>query len=653
MTTRNVTVASCCSRDSGYVYQMDPLSFDDSKRLFCQRAFSSGDLCYPHVKTVCDGIVRKCGGVPLAIITISSLLADKIAKDEWDRVLTAIGHSLAKDPDAGNMTKILSLSYFDLPQHLRSCFLYLSVFPEDYNINKQRLINRWIAEGFIEEEQSQSAYEIGEFYFNELVNRSLVQPYKLKYGQARACRVHDIILDFITCKAAEENFVTSTDAAEHGLISDCRVRRLCIDNRNEEKAKTSTRLVPSHVRSLTIFGHFAQTSLSAFTALRVLDLEDCINFQDRHLPYIEMMYNLKYLCLRSYTIAEIPRKIGVLQFLETLDIRATKIVELPSTITKLQRLARLYVDPCTRFPNGIIGKMQSLEELQEFGVYSYEVGKSLQEFSQLTKLRTLVVSWNFDWPDDSEGGTLAKNLQSYVGTLISSCNLHHLYVLENHRNIPIYHQLSLDSWSPGTPCRLRKLHITYCTIYKVPNWMRSLDNLKELKLYISCMRPEDVEILGAIPSLIFLELTAWYGTKGTIFIPGNNNGFRSLKYFSLYVLYCGTALEFEAGSMPKLEHLQVRIPVHKIECLNDSFDLGIQHLSTLTKVEVAIVGDFRYSSNDGMSTDMGNDIIKCVASSIKAAVEALPNCPILRFKTHYYDCQHFEEFCRIHELQVE
>lgn len=34
-------------------------------------------------------------------------------------------------------------------------------------------------------------------------------------------------------------------------------------------------------------------------------------------------------------------------------------------------------------------------------------------------------------------------------------------------------------------------------------------------------------------------------------------GFRSLKFFSLRIFYCGTSLEFESGSMPKLEHLKL------------------------------------------------------------------------------------------------
>ncbi|KAF0897702.1 hypothetical protein E2562_000418 [Oryza meyeriana var. granulata] len=91
---------------------------------------------------------------------------------------------------------------------------------EDYEIDKQQLINRWAAEEFIHEEQGRRTYEVGERYFHDLIDRSLIQPVDVKYGQVEVCRVHDIILDFIACKAAEENFVTSLDTADFGKISD-------------------------------------------------------------------------------------------------------------------------------------------------------------------------------------------------------------------------------------------------------------------------------------------------------------------------------------------------------------------------------------------------------------------------------------------------
>lgn len=117
--------------------------------------------------------------------------------------------------------------------------------------------------------------------------------------------------------------------------------------------------------------------------------------------------------------------------------------------------------------------------------------------------------------------------------------------------------------------------------------MGSLGSLSVLKLFIICVRPEDVEILGEIPSLLFLNLDSVGGTGGRIVFPGNS-GFRSLKYFFLRIRKCGTTLEFEAGSMPKLEHVKLQFNAHEMECLNGASSLGIQHLSSLNKVEIRI-----------------------------------------------------------------
>ncbi|KAK1609160.1 hypothetical protein QYE76_032833 [Lolium multiflorum] len=582
-TTRNNEVASCCSSRVGRVYEMEPLSFGDSKSLFLRRAFGPEDSGHSHLEEVSNEILRKCSGIPLAIITVSSLLADQHAEDEWKRVLAAIGSALAKDPGADKITKILSLSYFDLPHHLRTCLLYLSMFPEDSTIHKRHLIHMWIAEGFIREEQGRSRHAVGESYFNELINRCLIQPVDAEFDQVESCRVHDIILDFITCKAAEENFVTSFNDVEHGHNSHRRVRRIFVGNSNNEKVTIAASPILSHVRSLIVCVQYPQVSLLAFPpALRVLDLGKCWWLEAHHIASIEKLFLLKYLCLANVTL--LPRKIGELQYLETLDITKTRILELPSAVTCLQRLTSLYIHFRTSFVDGMIGKMQSLEELMMFGVHSYEQGKSLQELSQLTKLWRLEVLLGCElW-----GGTgQIEDIHNNIGTLLSSCNLRHLHIRKCSCSDPLavktYFPLSLESWCLATPCSLREFYITYCYIDKVPNWMRLLQNLRELELYVVTVRPEDVAILGSVPTLLFLTLKTFNGTDGRILL----HGFSSLKYLCLELLYCGTSLEFEAGSMPRLEHLKLEFRVHRMDCLNGSSNFGIQHLSALSPFALA------------------------------------------------------------------
>ncbi|XP_073358375.1 disease resistance protein RGA5-like [Aegilops tauschii subsp. strangulata] len=82
--------------------------------------------------------------------------------DIWNKVKDSIGRVLKRDPSVDRMIQILSLSYFDLPPHLKGCLLYLSVFPEDSIIEKKGLIRRWIAEGFVCKEGMYTAYELGE-----------------------------------------------------------------------------------------------------------------------------------------------------------------------------------------------------------------------------------------------------------------------------------------------------------------------------------------------------------------------------------------------------------------------------------------------------------------------------------------------------------
>ncbi|KAF7105195.1 hypothetical protein CFC21_106028 [Triticum aestivum] len=69
-------VKSCCSNSHGQLYQMQPLNDVDSGRLFFQRIFNSDNSCHPQLEEVSARILKKCAGVPLAIVTTASLLAN-------------------------------------------------------------------------------------------------------------------------------------------------------------------------------------------------------------------------------------------------------------------------------------------------------------------------------------------------------------------------------------------------------------------------------------------------------------------------------------------------------------------------------------------------------------------------------------------------
>jgi hypothetical protein len=153
-------------------------------------------------------ILHRCRGLPLAISTIGGLLANRPKTGiEWKKLHKYLGVELESDP--GNITKVIASSYDGLPYHLKSIFLYLSIFPENYDIRRTRMLRRWMAEGYIPKKRNMPVAEVGERNCNELMTRSMIQPSKkkkiipgLRVGR---CTIHSMLLHIIQPKAIEEN----------------------------------------------------------------------------------------------------------------------------------------------------------------------------------------------------------------------------------------------------------------------------------------------------------------------------------------------------------------------------------------------------------------------------------------------------------------
>ncbi|XP_010422302.1 PREDICTED: probable disease resistance protein At5g47250 [Camelina sativa] len=99
-------------------------------------------------------IVKKCLYLPLAIVVIGKSLSCKTTADEWHQVLSTLESSL---PVSDDMEKkvfpVLKYSYDHLEREdAKLCFLYCALFPEAHNIRKDELVEYWIGEGIIDEE---------------------------------------------------------------------------------------------------------------------------------------------------------------------------------------------------------------------------------------------------------------------------------------------------------------------------------------------------------------------------------------------------------------------------------------------------------------------------------------------------------------------
>ncbi|KAK1310361.1 Disease resistance protein RPM1 [Acorus calamus] len=194
-TTRNDEIATSLASSSNHVFKLNPLQDDEASKLFYSIAFQGdqGGIC-PKELDVAKEIINKCDGLPLTIVTLGGLLYTKHSAVKWDNTFKSLNWMLANILQLEGMSNILTFSFHDLPHYLKNCFLYCSVFPEDYPLKRKMIIRLWIAEGFIQERDRMTMEEIAEQYLNELVVRNMLQVVQEnRYEHMEVYRMHDIV----------------------------------------------------------------------------------------------------------------------------------------------------------------------------------------------------------------------------------------------------------------------------------------------------------------------------------------------------------------------------------------------------------------------------------------------------------------------------
>ncbi|KAJ0986834.1 hypothetical protein J5N97_005190 [Dioscorea zingiberensis] len=202
VTTRSSVIAKQVNT-STEPHQLGLLSDDESVELLLNKAF-------PHlqdVKTSCPKdlvdlapqLAKKCGRLPLALTELGSILS---GRETTPYVWKKMEEKMNWGSDGKEFQKVLALSYEVLDYDKKPCFLYLGLFPQDYEISASLLFKLWVAEGLVKDEDA--GYEVLE----ELVQRSLVQIKKRRIdGRIKKCSVHDLLLELAKDDIKPKGFV--------------------------------------------------------------------------------------------------------------------------------------------------------------------------------------------------------------------------------------------------------------------------------------------------------------------------------------------------------------------------------------------------------------------------------------------------------------
>lgn len=606
VTTRLENVArEACLGDLQCIYRMKPLEDQHSRRLFCNRIFGSEDGCPSHFEDVSHAILKKCGGLPLAIITIASLLSSRVSsRNDWEGIIKSLGSHFASDPTLEGMMSILNLSYKHLPLHLRTCFLYLGMYPEDCEIGKDDLIRQWIAEDFVVASSADALEDVAESYFNELLNKSLIQPGKTVGRDVVSCRVHDMIRDLIISKCAEANFIKMAYNSQDMIkLRDCKlkVRRLFVSSSTKGAANGAvSRTIGtslSQVRSIVSFGEFPHsTPCLFFKYLRVLFIENWCTTVD--LKAISLLFQLRY--LKVIANMKHPSKFEGLVHLETLELASS----ISSNVVKLPRLSHLIAQG--QLPKGI-GNLKLLRTLKGFDLRESS-SEDIKGLGELTNLRELFIVIE-DTIDDA-----------LVSSIEKLRNLRHLRVYYNWylRNDSL---LSLSN----PPLHIKTLRLDGIVITRIPKWIADLRCLEHLELFVDETSTDDFRLIGELPSLVELKLLVLHFARNGVIIL-RTGLFSALEYFESQFQEESHQLHspeddvmahlcFDVGTMPKLQKLKL--------CLSQKHwggatPVGMENLLGLKQINVV----FAYCGN----ADIG-EVDRRAESAFMHALQAHPNRP--------------------------
>ncbi|XP_057743897.1 putative disease resistance protein At3g14460 [Arachis stenosperma] len=504
LTTRMVNVGRIVQHYNSYT--LNQLSDDYCWSIFADNASFPKSNGSSELEGIGRKIVERCDGLPLAAETLGRLLRSEHRAEEWNKILSS---DIWEFPLANcKIVPALLLSYHHLPTHLKRCFVYCSLYPKDYKLDKDELILLWMAENLLQPlRRGQTLEEFGCECFDVLVSRLFFK--QVENDDEKYFVMHDLMHDLAIFLAGKFCCRLSEELGEKEEMS-ILTRHLSYGDSIPEKTCSSNKI--ESLRTLLYTNHRA-----GFWKARAT------------LP-CDILSKNKYLRVVSFDILPIyPDSIAKkLIQLRYLDLSWSDIEVLPPSLCNLFNLQTLKLEGCsnlTLLPNGMYN-LVNLRHLNIKGTPLKEMPKGMGKLKQLHILSKFVVGKQED-----------NGIQELGGLL----NLHGSLEIQKLENV-------VDANEAKSARITDKKHIEELLL----KWSVSSGHM------ISNTHTDEEDILGGLQPHTGLKKLSVDGYKGKIFPDWIGHSlYQNMTSVSLQ--YCWNCCVLPSlGQLPSLQSLRIR-----------------------------------------------------------------------------------------------
>ncbi|KAL4645690.1 hypothetical protein ACB092_02G253100 [Castanea dentata] len=449
-------------------------------------------------------IAKRCQGIPLVARVLGGTMSNNIEETEW---LAIQNSEVWSSLDGENeILSTLKLSFNRLSPSLKSCFAYCAIFPKDYAMGKEELIQHWMAEGFLQPSQGNSfeMEDIGNKYFDILLANSLFQDItRDDFGDIISCKMHDLVHDLALSISKLETLHLGGNVGDN--IDESHIRRLSLMSNDwtiptiplsrDDMAKLRTffficanlgdkLLDLKFVRGLTL-SWISRKEFKSICELRHLRLLHVKGTVTRAIPNsITKLYNLQTLVIKNcYSLRKLPKNLRNLTNLRHIKITQVHIKQMPINLGQLTCLQTL--------PFFFIGQ---------------EIGHRIEELGCLSQLRGGLNIFNLEHVRDKE--------EAKTANLVGKTRLHKLEFHWSPERVGNNNDEDVLEGLQPHPL-LKSLKIENFRGEKFPLWILAGDNsggglflfnhLLEIRL-VGCNECQKIPTLGHLPCLKFLQI---------------------------------------------------------------------------------------------------------------------------------------------------